>query len=87
MAACSLQERDITDAGLALGSLGTTEVDFEGDEVQLVDYYAGDAYDDIPKDILKRMGLKMHFNDQGEAEFTEREGHVSTAQPGHSGSR
>ncbi|KXZ52880.1 hypothetical protein GPECTOR_8g260 [Gonium pectorale] len=63
----------ITESGLAI--LGTAETDFDGDEVQLVEYYNSDLYDNIPKDVLKRIGLKMSFNEQGEAEFTEREGH------------
>ncbi|GFR43724.1 hypothetical protein Agub_g4835 [Astrephomene gubernaculifera] len=63
----------VTSSGLAL--LGTQERDFAGDEVALVDYWSSEEYDNIPKDILKRMGLKMAFNDVGEAEFTEREGY------------
>ncbi|KXZ54174.1 hypothetical protein GPECTOR_5g270 [Gonium pectorale] len=63
---------NLNSAGLAV--LGTSETDFDGDEVQLVEYYNGDLYDNIPKDVLKRIGLKMSFNEQGEAEFTEREG-------------
>ncbi|PNH06607.1 Elongation factor Ts [Tetrabaena socialis] len=61
---------------MGLAALGTNEVDFDGDEVALFEYWSADAYDNIPKDILKRMGLKMSFNDQGEAEFADREGYV-----------
>ncbi|KAG2499065.1 hypothetical protein HYH03_003248 [Edaphochlamys debaryana] len=55
--------------------LGAQEVDFGGDVVQLFDYFDSAAYDAVPKDALKRVGLKMSYNEAGEAEFTEREGH------------
>ncbi|GLC37745.1 hypothetical protein PLESTB_001472500 [Pleodorina starrii] len=63
-----------TEASSGLAILGTSETDFDGDEVQLVDYWNTEIYENIPKDVLKRIGLKMSFNEQGEAEFTEREG-------------
>lgn len=66
-----------TEASSGLAILGTSETDFDGDQVQLVDYWNTEMYDNIPKDILKRIGLKMSINDQGEAEFVEREGYVS----------
>ncbi|EFJ50868.1 hypothetical protein VOLCADRAFT_120525 [Volvox carteri f. nagariensis] len=61
-----------TEASSGLAILGTSETDFDGDEVQLVEYWNTEMYESIPKDVLKRIGLKMSFNERGEAEFTER---------------
>ncbi|GIL70524.1 hypothetical protein Vretimale_3656 [Volvox reticuliferus] len=61
-----------TEASAGLAILGTSETDFDGDEVQLVEYWNTEMYESIPKDVLKRIGLKMSFNEKGEAEFTER---------------
>ncbi len=66
-----------TEASSGLAILGTSETDFDGDEVQLVDYWNTEIYDNIPKDVLKRIGLKMSYNERGEAEFTERPEFVS----------
>ena len=56
----------------------SSEVDFDGDEVQLYEYWSSEGLvDNMPKGILKKLGLKMSVNDHGEAEFTEREGVVS----------
>ncbi|PNW75255.1 hypothetical protein CHLRE_12g519180v5 [Chlamydomonas reinhardtii] len=69
----------VTSSGLAI--LGTSEVDFDGDEVQLVDYWTSEAFDNIPKDVLKKLGLKMSYTEAGEAEFEERADFEATDVP------
>ncbi len=69
----------VNSSGVAL--LATKEVDFDGDEVQLVEYWA-DEYAAIPVDVHKKMGLKISYNEAGEPEFTEVEGFVSGARAG-----
>lgn len=63
--------------------LGTSEVDFDGDEVQLYEYWSSELVDNMPRDILKKMGLKMTTDEAtGEAEFVEREDFVSRGRGG-----
>ncbi|KAG2439182.1 hypothetical protein HXX76_004546 [Chlamydomonas incerta] len=69
----------VTSSGLAI--LGTSEVDFDGDEVHLVDYWSSEAFDNIPKDVLKKLGLKMSYTEAGEAEFEERADFEATDVP------
>lgn len=59
----------------ALTAQPTKEVDFDGDEVELEDYWTVDY--SVPKKAMAKVGLKMTFNEAGEAVFEEREDFVS----------
>lgn len=61
----------------ALTAQPTKEIDFDGDEVELEDYWTVDY--SVPKKAMAKVGLKMTFNEAGEAVFEEREDFVSRA--------
>ena len=49
----------------------TKHMDFEGDTVTLDDVWTTSFK--VPKDIMKKLGYKIVFNEQGDGEVQERE--------------
>jgi len=56
----------------SLASLGIKDRDFDGDEIELEDFWQSTIK--VPKDALRALGYKLQFDDKGEAEVVEREG-------------
>lgn len=59
--------------GSKLNTIALKDTDFDGDEIELVDFWQAPELR-MPKDALKHLGMKITFDEQGEAEISEREG-------------
>ncbi|GAX79678.1 hypothetical protein CEUSTIGMA_g7119.t1 [Chlamydomonas eustigma] len=60
----------------ALNNINTVDKDFDGDEIFLEDLWQQTIH--VPKDALKKLGLKIKIDENGEAEAVEREGVTAT---------